>query len=103
MPGKQPSVPPVAVISGAVLFSVTVMEEDAIQPEVKVAFTVYCPPVLTAGFWIEEVKLLGPVHDQALTVLPAVADNCAGPEHVTAPVTEAVAAFLPFTLMLPKR
>ena len=41
MVDKQASVPPVAVISGAVLFSGTVMADETVQPEDRVAVTMY--------------------------------------------------------------
>ena len=107
MVGKQAMVPPVAVMSGAVLFSVTVVVADTVQPEERVAVTIYWPPALTVGFCREEVKLFGPVQAQADTVLLAVADNCAVAVQVTVPVTEgvtvAVPAVLPLTLMLSKK
>ena len=56
----QVNAPPVAVISGAVLFSGTVAVADTVQPPGKVAVTVYVPPALTEGFCKVEVKLFGP-------------------------------------------
>jgi hypothetical protein len=47
---KQPRLPPEAVMSGAVLFSETVVVADTAHPEDRVAVTIYCPPALTTGF-----------------------------------------------------
>ena len=92
---KQAKLPPLAVISGAVLFSGTVMVAEAAQPEARVAVTTYCPPALTAGFCIEEVNPLGPVQAQLLTELLAVADNCADAVQVTVPFTVGVMVVVP--------
>ena len=106
---KQAMLPPVAVISGAVLFSGTVIVAEAEQPEARVAVTTYCPPALTAGFCTEEVNPLGPVQAQLLTELLAVADNCAVAVQVTVPFTEGVTetvpllALVPVTLILSKK
>ena len=96
-----------AVISGAVLFSATVMVEETVQPEVNVAVTMYCPPAFTDGFCRADVNPLGPVHAQVDTVLLAVADNCAVEVQVTLPdtvgVTVVVPALLPLTFILSKK
>src|SRR5687768_8987544 len=106
MADKQPSVPPEAVIFGAVLFSGTVMVADAAQPEDNVAVTIYCPPAFTTGFCAALVKPFGPVHDQAVTVPVAVADNCAVLIQVTVPLTDGVMvtepALAPVSFMLSK-
>src|SRR5688572_32872487 len=106
MADKQPRVPPVAEISGGVLFSGTVMVDDAVQPEDKVAVTIYCPPAFTTGFCWALVKPLGPVHDQAVTEPVAVADNCAVAIQVTVPLTDGVMvtepALEPATFILSK-
>ena len=103
---KQARFPPVAVISGAVLFSATVIVPDAVQPEDKVAVTIYCPPAFTTGFCAALVKPLGPVHAHAVTVPLAVADNCAVAVQVTVPLTEGVTvtepALVPVSFMLSK-
>ena len=98
MPDKQARVPPVAVMLGAVLFSVTVVVAVTVQPEARVAVTTYCPPAFTTGFCRVEVKLLGPVHAQEDTVLLAVADNCADAVQVTVPFTEGVMVVVPALL-----
>ena len=98
MTDKQARFPPVAAMSGGVLFSGTLMVPDAVQPEENVAVTMYCPPALTTGFCAEEVKPLGPVHDQAVTVPVAVADNCAVAVQVTVPLTAGVTVVVPALL-----
>ena len=62
MDGIQTSDPPVAIISGAVLFSGTVIEAVVVQPPEMVPVTMYKPPLLMTGFCSDEVNPLGPVH-----------------------------------------
>jgi hypothetical protein len=94
-------------MSGVVLFSDTVVVADTAHPEDRVAVTIYCPPAFTTGFCRALVKPLGPVHDQAVTELLAVADNWAVAVQVTVPVTVGVTvevpALEPVTLMLSKK
>ena len=99
--GKQARVPPGAVISGGVLFSGTVIVAEAAQPEDKVAVTIYCPPAFTTGFCWALVKPLGPAHDQAETVLLAVADNCAVDTQVNVPFTAGVTVTVPVLEVVP--
>ena len=99
--GKQARVPPVAVISGGVLFSGTVMVPDTVHPDDKVAVTTYCPPAFTTGFCVALVKPLGPVHDHADTAPLAVADNCAVAVQVTVPFTDGVMVTVPVLVGMP--
>ena len=77
------------------------MVADAAQPVARVAVTTYCPPVLTAGFCIEEVNPLGPVQAQLLTELLAVADSWAVAVQVTVPFTEGVTVTVPLLAVVP--
>ncbi len=55
-------------VAGGLGLTVTAVVTDPVQPFISVMMTVYVPPAanvtpVIVGFCIEDVKLLGPVHE----------------------------------------